>query len=435
MFTSALFTTDQIGQARARAHGATDVRARTIDPQRARRFREMTAGELDEAREEVLERLDSDDATQDDADDADALTAEIEARGRVAQRRARLAQGLRDGSLTPHPTGGQRLRDEHGRPVGPDADDPEARAEARGPGALLMATEGWRQFEANGGRGKFTAAIETRALLTTGTAQVVERTPFPPGGPFQPSLMLDVVPTQTTAASKIEWVGETAASSASLGAGAKTVAEGTAKPEATLGFEELEADVETIATWVQLSRQLYDDNGGLTGWLNARLRTAVRAVLDVQVVSGDGTSPNLRGLLNTPGVQTLATTAGDGLSVAARKAVTLIQNRGQTATHIVANPHDAETSDLSKDTTGQLLDVTALNLPPVITDPTVPAATFVVGSFTPDNIALRVRQSTNVLLSDSHDQNFIRNVLIILAETRAALCVWNPASFVHGTLS
>jgi conjugal transfer/entry exclusion protein len=27
------------------------------------------------------------------------------------------------------------------------------------------------------------------------------------------------------------------------------------------------------------------------------------------------------------------------------------------------------------------------------------------------------------------------NILTILAETRAALCVWNPANFVKGTLT
>jgi len=304
-----------------------------------------------------------------------------------------------------------------------------------GPGDLLMATDGWRAFTSNDARGRFSAEIETRALLTTGSGQVVERTPFPKGVAAPSSLLLDVVPVQLTSAGLIEWIGETAASSAAPGAGATPVAEGTAKPEATIALEPLSATVETIATWVQLTRQLFDDNDGLNGWLNARLISAVRFVLDAQAVSGDGTSPDLRGLLNTPGIQTLTTTAGDSLLVAARKAITLIQTRGQAATHIVANPVDAEDAALAKNQQGDLLDVSALNLPPVITDPNMPAGSFVVGSFVADNIALRVRQQTRILLSDSHDQNFTKNILVILAETRAALCVWNPASFVKGTLT
>jgi HK97 family phage major capsid protein len=389
----------------------------------------MSTAELDEARDEVLERLDSDDATQDDADDADALTAEIEARGRVAQRRARLAQGLRDGSA--RTTAGQRRPDQ-------ESDDPQVRADAGGPGALLMASDGWRAFAANGGRGKFTTTIDTRAVLTTGTAPVIERTPFPPTAVTLPSLMLDIIANQPTTAGKIEWIGETAASSADLDGGATTVVEGALKPEATIAVEPLSADVETIATWVDLTRALYDDNGGLTGWLNNRLRAAVRAVLDAQVVSGNGTDPNLRGLLATPGVQTLTPTVDDGLAVAARKAMTLIQNRGQLATHVVANPVDAENNDLAVNQQGDLLDYGALNLPPVITDPNMPAGEFVVGSFTSDNIALRVRLATAILLSDSagpNGQGFKMNILTILAETRAALCVWNPANFVKGTLT
>lgn len=157
-----MFSPAQIRRAHARAHGATDTRARTIDPARAQRFRDLTAGELAEARDEVLERLDSDDATQDDADDADALTAEIEARQRVAQRRARLAQGLRDGSLTPHPTGGQRpVLDEHGRAI---------TDEAPGLGAELVGSAGWRAFAANGYAGRSSIDVpNARALIATNT--------------------------------------------------------------------------------------------------------------------------------------------------------------------------------------------------------------------------------------------------------------------------
>jgi hypothetical protein len=60
---------------------------------------------------------------------------------------------------------------------------------------------------------------------------------------------------------------------------------------------------------------------------------------------------------------------------------------------------------------------------------------FVVGAFLSDNIALRLRQATTILLGDSRSTNFTQNTLIILADTRAALYVWNPASFVKGTLS
>jgi HK97 family phage major capsid protein len=386
--------------------------------------RGLNDADLAREREIVLAALDQPDADEDETHRADALATEIERRQAANTRRAELLRRMEAGDYASYEGRGQAARQPR-----------ERSSAANGPGDLLLATDGWRAFVQNDARGRFSAEIETRALLTTGDAQTVDRTPYPQGGVTLSSLLLDVVPVQLTQASLVEWIGETAASSAAPGAGATPVAEGTPKPGATIALEPLEAKVETIATWVDLTRQLYDDNQGLNGWLNARLTSAVRYVLDQQAVDGDGTSPNLRGLLNTPGIQTLTTTAGDSLLVAARKAITLIQMRGQAATHIVANPLDAEDAALATNQQGDLLDVSALQLPPVITDPNMPAGTFVVGSFGADNIALRVRQQTRILLSDSHVDNFKKNILVILAETRAALAVWNPASFVKGTLT
>ena len=45
-----------------------------------------------------------------------------------------------------------------------------------------------------------------------------------------------------------------------------------------------------------------------------------------------------------------------------------------------------------------------------------------------------MRRDATILISDSHASNFTSNVLIILAEMRAALAVYMPSAFVKGTV-
>ena len=42
------------------------------------------------------------------------------------------------------------------------------------------------------------------------------------------------------------------------------------------------------------------------------------------------------------------------------------------------------------------------------------------------------RQQVTAYMTDSHASNFTSNILVILAEMRAALTVWRPAAFVKG---
>jgi HK97 family phage major capsid protein len=393
----------------------------------AARYRAMSTEDLHEARENLLVRME-DDTDEGVVDEADACGAEIEARQRVAQRRARLAQGLRDQHVVPgHGVSGVQPR---GQRVGEDA---ETRTTAD---VQLTESAGWAQFTRNGYQGMFSPEVSSRALLTTTTFPTAERIPGVVGPTVDRVQMIDYVPVAQTSSTKIEYVAETAASQSGVKAGAHPVAEGAAKPEATLTFQPDSVNVETIATWVQASRQAVDDDSSATQWLSARLTRAIRASLGEQCVTGDGTSPNLRGLLATPGIQTITGAAGEDLATVARRAMTKLQLFGFVPNLLVVNPADAEAADLTTGVPdGAWRDDTPLHLPERIVDPWLAVGKFVIGDFAAANIALRLRQQATLIMSDSHVDNFIKNIIVLLAEMRAALAVYSPAAFVVGTLT
>ena len=386
---------------------------RTLDAALVAAFRNMTRADLTAERERLLIELDDENAPADLIDRAEAVTAELEARAAADERRARIRQNgtvaRRDGPAELHA------------------------------GREILASAGWRAFVANGYTGRMAVEIaDARALITTGTPAGltgVERITTVYGPTVGIPRLVDVIGATLTSLGTVEWPRETVASAADPTAGAVEVAEGAAKPEAAVTFEIGSAKIETIAAWVQLTRQLSEDDPQLEGYLNARLTSGVRARLSSQIIAGNGTSPNLRGLLNTTGVQSVTGGAAEPMYSVVRKCVTKVQLAGFNPSHYVVSPADAEAADLALDLENRPLDTGPLNLPPRIVDPACPAKTTLVGAFTdPGAMQLRVRKEATVLLSDSHSDNFTKNILILLAEMRAALATYQPQAVCKGTV-
>jgi HK97 family phage major capsid protein len=88
---------------------------------------------------------------------------------------------------------------------------------------------------------------------------------------------------------------------------AAAVAEAAAKPESTIVADMLEAVARKIALWVPATDELLADGGPqMFSDLVADLTRDLVRVENAQLLSGSGTAPNLRGVLNTTGIQTRA---------------------------------------------------------------------------------------------------------------------------------
>lgn len=431
-------TEAEIQFARIRAFGA--VHTRTAPTQID--YTQFTDAELRAARDEVLEALGGEGATDEDATRADQITSEIERRNTVTEatneRRQRLAnlqvveRWREAGGRRPAPDDPQQRGQ---RPPNNDVPDEQLPVPRDWRAQLARGAEAYRAQGMTGSREILTLpnATDLRTLVTTTTLpSQADRLPGIVHAPDQVLKVADLLDQQTATSGSIEWVVETTATYP-----AAEVAEGQAKPEATAGFTVNSAALATIAVWIPLTRQSAEDNAQLTGYIQGRLSYSVEKRIDAQVLNGNGTPPNIRGILQTTGIQKQLTTSGMLISI--RKAITKCQITGYNPSGVVLHPADWEAVELTQDsTTGTFLftkDPASLAAPRVWGLPVVPTVAIaqgvgLVGAFK-EGATLWRKPGVRILMSDSHVDNFVKNILVLLAETRAQLAVYAPPAFVQ----
>lgn len=156
--------------------------------------------------------------------------------------------------------------------------------------------------------------------------------------PRQARLFLrDLFPKMTTTLAAIPYVQEL---SPTVGEGASAVAEGGVKPGANPLFVGAKADPTVIAATLILSKQLFEDSQAVVQYINQRLPYMVRFAEDAEFLNGNGTWPNIQGILGTAGVQTQTNGASDNAQTFG-SAFAKIENSDGTPTAVVLNPTNA----------------------------------------------------------------------------------------------
>jgi HK97 family phage major capsid protein len=277
--------------------------------------------------------------------------------------------------------------------------------------------------------------------------------------PLRPLTLLDLITIGQTDSDLVEFVrmlsltnaaAETpeAISAAPIDGTTVTAVQGGRKPESGMAFEIVQEAVSTIAHWVPATKRALSDAGQLRTIIDGALRWGLGDRLERQIANGNGVGDNLLGLLQTPGMNAVADAdVPAGYSAADRilRAQTLIRLDGFNATGIGLNPIDAEGIWLSRDNSGGAGTGGYLfgspNNPgprtlwglPVAESPSIPQGTALVGAF--QAAILWLREGTQVLASDSHEDFFTRNLVAVLAEMRAGFGVPTPAAFTEVDLT
>lgn len=213
------------------------------------------------------------------------------------------------------------------------------------------------------------------------------------------------------------------------------------KPQVSFNFEKEVAIVETIAAWLPASRQVLADAPQLQSYIDGRLRWAVQAEAEAQLLFGSGQNGQILGIMNTPGVQTLNPTSGQTAIDCIRLAIAMVSQMNYEATAIVLNPMDWANIELLK---GNDLHYIWVQVPnggemrlwrvPVISTNVMTEGQYLLGAF---GLGAKVwdRQQATVRISEHHEDYFVRNAVAILAELRLALTVFRPSAFVKGVIS
>lgn len=230
-------------------------------------------------------------------------------------------------------------------------------------------------------------------------------------------------------------------------------AEEATTAEATLDFTEKTASIRKIGVFLPVTEELLADVNGIQGYVNSRLGTMIKLRLDGQIMDGDGSAPNLDGLLNTSGINSFqyGSYSGElGRLGQIYQAITEIRKDAFVEPDaIIMHPSDwydiiTTVTDVATTTSGAAAknplfvvaggfgDGVAPRLwgLPVVTSSAVNAGTQMVGKFGGGEAAhLVMRQGLDLAVSDSHSDFFLKGKLAIRATMRVGLVVYRPTAF------
>jgi HK97 family phage major capsid protein len=218
--------------------------------------------------------------------------------------------------------------------------------------------------------------------------------------------------------------------------GAVTATAAGVKPQSTLTFEKKSTAVETFAHWVAMTKKSLADVPRLQTYVDTKLRRGLDDLLERVIVSGDPTVDGLQGILQTPGVQWENSATGVFYEHIL-KGMTKVQLAYFPITATAMNPLDWQDIRLARDDagagagTGSYLfgppsqaGATTLWGYPVTVGAQIPQHVAITGDWRA--VELYIREGVNVVASDSHADFFVRNLVALLAEFRAALVIPQP---------
>jgi HK97 family phage major capsid protein len=244
--------------------------------------------------------------------------------------------------------------------------------------------------------------------------------------------LLDIVPTSQMDGRSFSYAQETGALD-----DARETIEGEIKPSTSLALEEAEVVAETIPVWTKAHRNELSDVPALPLIINDRLVYVCLRRLEGQYIAGSGESPNLRGILATAGIQSVDFVAGVPVSDLVLDGITAVEDADAVPDAVVVNPVDlAQMLKATADSSGVRLDgpgafasqPSSLWGLPTILSRLMPQGQALVGAFGTCS-RLFIREPPSVRLSDSDQDDFVRNMITILAELRAGVAIWQPSAF------
>jgi HK97 family phage major capsid protein len=260
-------------------------------------------------------------------------------------------------------------------------------------------------------------------------------------GTFQrPLTIRDLVTNGTTNSDSVEYVRITGFTNSASPTPEATATSGSSglKPESAMTFERVSAPGRTIAHWVPMTRRALSDAGQVRTIVDNFLRYGLEEAVEDQVINGTGTGEDFEGLDKLADDNEVQDQAySTDLLTTTRKARTLVRTVGRAVpTAYAFHPADWEKFDLlTNDTAGNFYfgGPRELGQPRLWGLPVVESEALDEGvGYIADwrQAVLWDREQASVTVGTIDDQ-FVRNIVTILAEMRAAFGVFRPAAFVR----
>lgn len=309
-----------------------------------------------------------------------------------------------------------------------------AEQKARSFGELVISAKEYEEFKRGGCRpGQHATVgvdIDLKTLMetTNGYAPYSPRTGLHVEAVTRPIQVLDLIPTRPITQAVDKYMEETTRTHS-----AAEKSEGAAYAESAFVWTERTQAVEKITDSLPVTDEQLEDGDQLSSIIDQRLRFGLRQRLDLQVLVGDGTAPNLSGILDRS-TQTQAK-GSDPVFDAVFKALTLVRFTGRAIPNaLVFHPNDWQDIRLTRTADGQYImgnpatpgPMALFGLPVALSD-AITEHTGLAGDFA-NFCYIGERRGIQVLVGYVGDQ-FKEGKRTIRADLRACFTVTRPYAF------
>ena len=266
---------------------------------------------------------------------------------------------------------------------------------------------------------------------------------------FQPLTVADLLASGTTSSPSVSYVIEAAFQDLTA-----TVLEKGAIPQLDLTLSRRQDNVTKIANVAKPTVEMFEDAEQFQAYLQNRMVFGLGRKVEYELLNGNGTAPELKGLLNRTGLATAvvtsatltATKAMEGIfnQITALRAVSFVEPDA-----IVIHPTDWQTIRLGKDQQGQYFGggpftgaygqpgpsnvANIWGVKTVITT-AIAQGSVLVGGFQECGQVFR-RNGIVLDMTNSNNDDFEKDLITLKAEERLALAVYRPAGFGLVTLT
>jgi HK97 family phage major capsid protein len=266
---------------------------------------------------------------------------------------------------------------------------------------------------------------------------------YVPGIKYDPTRAVHVrqlLPQGSTTAEVVRYVRESAFDN-----GAAPKLQGATLNESDFDLTAYDANVQKIGTYFRISEEMLADTAQLTSYLAARAPEKLLTVEDTQLLSGNGTSPNLTGIITASTDfaggsfvgQITAPNQFDVLTVAINQLALV----NYTPDYIMLNPTDFHKILLLKATTNEYLQEQAymglqpqfLGIP-VVLNTAIPAGDYLVGNFAVGT-QMWIRQNLSLEFFREDGTNVRDGFVTVRLVERIALTNYAPLAFVNGNFA
>ncbi len=384
---------------------------------------EIAGEELDFNQKEVLEHLGAK-SSQEAVEKVKALNAEMD----DLFKKAEAAEIEEIGANM------KRVKADLARPV---KQPPQPNGDGRGKtlGELFVESEGYKAYRATQGEKRAGIVadldIELKTLFQTSAGWAPESTRIARviDAVTRPIQVLDIIPFGQTNQASVVYMEETTRTHSTA-----EKAEGIAYAESTFALTERTSTVRKITDSIPVTDEQLEDEAQVRSYLDQRLRFGLRQRLDTQVITGNGTAPNLLGILNKTGIQTQAKGA-DPTFDAIHKAMTKVRVTGRANPNaVVLHPNDWEAIRLTRTADGIYIlgnpaeagPMTLFGIPVAVGDVET-ENTGLVGDFA-NFCMIHERRGIRLMAGYSGTQ-FAEGKQLLRADMRVAFTVFRAAAF------